>query len=58
LTKNTYTVTILSDGDQLVDPFDIEAQDLCNAMFEIMNYHLKNLLGGDEINIALDKDSS
>ena len=56
----TYTVTVLSDGSIVDEPFEVEAANLAYALMRAA--HLQSaaqlLLAGDEINIPLNRDPS
>lgn len=52
---NIYTVTVLSDGDPVND-FDVEAEDIANALIVASQLSAKLFEFGDEVNIALNKD--
>jgi hypothetical protein len=57
---NTYTVTVLSDGDTIDEPFEVQADNLAYALIMAAQTQSEAqlLLLGDEINISLNRDSS
>jgi len=57
---STYTVTVLSDGDTIDEPFEVEASNLAHALMRVAHKqeYAQLLLTGDEVNISLNRDSS